>query len=173
MKGEFKLKKILFVCTGNTCRSVMAEAFFNDLIQKDEILKNEYCAFSAGISTIAGLEASGNSQAIMDSEWQIDISTHKSSYVSEEDVSEAFLIFAMSQKHKDFLLENFRDAAGKTHVLKEYINEFKEHADPEGQIQNFDVPDPYGLSLEVYKDCGNELREVITALIGTLKTEHE
>ena len=54
------MKKILFVCTGNTCRSPMAEAFFNNIVRNSEILKDEFYAESAGISAYNGIQASEN-----------------------------------------------------------------------------------------------------------------
>lgn len=128
--------KIIFVCTGNTCRSPFAEGYFNSLKIKDIV------AESRGLS-IGGMKVSENSEIIA-KEYGFSIDSHLSKTFREEDFG-ADYIFTMSENHKDFLVKN-GGSREKIFVL------------------GSGIPDPFGGDLEVYRFSLQKIVEEIDKL---------
>lgn len=161
------MEKILFVCTGNTCRSVMAEAFFNDLITNEKP-GCEFTACSAGIANCGGMPASENTQTVMKENYQIDVSSHNSRIVTDEDIDSVHLILTMTYNHKEYLLARFPSANGKTYTLGEYVENRENYSQTEGSKRKYDIPDPYGMSKDVYSYCAADIRKLVKKLIVRL-----
>ena len=163
------MKKILFVCTGNTCRSPMAEGIFNHAVSRREDLAGRFASFSAGLSADEGEPASENSIKVLRDEWGIDISEHRSRRLDGCDVEAACLVLAMTRGHKDALMSAFPIARQKTFTLKEYaLFAGQRSCCPQEYDYAFDIPDPYGGSLQVYKICAWEIKEAVGRLLEKL-----
>lgn len=134
---------VLIVCTGNTCRSPMAEGILKS-IDKDGMLN----VLSAGVFAYEGEEASPNAIMALD-EMGIDIKDHTSHGVNESVLEEADIILAMTRSHKMSLVSMYPQVADKTYTLCEF-------AGMEG-----DIADPYGQSLDVYKSCAKMIEEAL------------
>jgi len=166
-----KMKKILFVCSGNTCRSSMAEGFFNSAASSDKYIGNQYTAASAGLAAFDGDPASADSINILKSIWDIDISTHCSRHISEDDTGSAHLILTMTRNHKNAILELFPDAGFKVYTLKEFVNDKKKNSDSEAYNFTLDIADPYGMPVTVYRKCAEEIKEAVDKLASKLKSD--
>lgn len=159
------MKKILFVCTGNTCRSPMAEAFFNHSVSIDDTFKNEYKALSAGLFPREGEPASCFSTQVMKDNWRINIEKHRARTLKSEDLDSSDLILTMTEGHKYQILSAYPHAKNKVSTIKEYVYTPEK---PEEKLFN-DVSDPYGASLDVYKQCAEEIENLVRLLIERLK----
>lgn len=145
-------KHIMFVCTGNTCRSPVAEYLFNQAAEKNNL---GYFATSAGISAFDGRPASLNSKIIME-ENNIDISKFKSSQLTLEMVEEADLILTMSELHKSSILNSVPNAKSRVFTLTEYVNELG------------DIPDPYSGNLNEYRNCFKQINSIVNKIVKKL-----
>lgn len=143
------MRKILFICTGNTCRSPMAEAIFKHKTN------NRYEVKSAGIFAQDGSTASPHSIDVLKKQ-SIPID-HKSKQLTTELVVWSDLILTMGNSHKQMILQRYPKADDKVFCLKEFAQNTKA-----------DIADPFGGTLEDYEKTFNEIEEAIQKLIEKL-----
>lgn len=143
-------KTILFVCTGNTCRSPMAEWLFRHRLGPDA----GWIALSAGLSALPGGAASKETHEVL-GELGIDASEHYSRPVSREWVDRSTLIAAMTEGHRAELLAQYPEAADKVRLLTEFGTG--------GRVE--DISDPIGQSVGVYRYTRDQIDRAIADLI--------
>jgi protein-tyrosine-phosphatase len=148
------MKKVLFVCTGNTCRSPMAETLFRH--RAGDI---EWEASSAGTFAMPGSPASENSIAAM-KELGIDISNHRSQPLTSELVNSVDLIITMTAGHRAQILDIFPEVEDRVFL----INAFGTSKVPA------DVSDPFGGSLSAYTQIRDEIDRALSDLILFIRT---
>src|SRR5213080_3670261 len=112
MEGVSSVQRILFVCTGNTCRSPMAEA----ILKSKNIDGLEFK--SAGIYAANGSEASAHAKQVLDN--HSIPHDHQSSLLTQADVDWADLILTMTNTHKFAILQKYPESAAKLYTLKEF-----------------------------------------------------
>lgn len=140
--------RILFVCTGNTCRSPMAEAILKD-ISDQRGLNIE--VDSAGLFAVEDQAASLEAIEIVDNQV---IKNHRSKMLTKELVDWSQLILVMTKSHLNMLRESYPQAKKKAHLLLDYSG-----------YGNNDIRDPFGASLEEYKRVKLELEDAIYSLL--------
>lgn len=129
--------KILFVCTGNTCRSPMAEGLFRKMMQERELEDKVLCQ-SAGLAAVEGMPVSENA-VLACQELGVDISDHTARRITGEEIPVWDLYFPMSKTHGYILGQ-----AGVPQT-KIYIPKY--------------IADPYGGDLEEYRACRDKLAQ--------------
>jgi RpiB/LacA/LacB family sugar-phosphate isomerase len=149
------MKTILFVCTGNICRSPMAEGLFRHTLAG----RDDYRVLSAGIGAVDGQPPSAFAVKAM-KELGIDISQQRSHMLTVEAVRQADYVFGMTHSHVDTVTLLYPQAAEKTFLLRE----FDETLDPFEK----DISDPIGGSYEVYLNCRDQIEQGIASLLGFL-----
>lgn len=163
------MKKILFVCTGNTCRSPMAEGFLRSLLENEPSLSEHFSAASAGISAYEGGEASKEAISVMQSDWGIDISGHRSAVLKREHIAASSLILTMTRSHRDSIISAYPEAKDKTYTLKEYAGGTISNPLLRQSDDSIDIPDPYGRPPRYYNRCAGEIRQAVERLAEKLK----
>ncbi|WP_035106898.1 low molecular weight protein arginine phosphatase [Desulfovirgula thermocuniculi] len=156
-------RKVLFVCTGNTCRSAMAEALARGYLA-EKGAAGEVEVASRGLFAPEGGGASEHAVAVME-EMGLDLSAHRARRLLAEDMAEADLVLAMTEHHKEMICRLFPEEAAKVFTLAEFAG------------RDGDVPDPFGGTQEEYRRCALHLKELVEAALkrwlGGEKPEQE
>jgi protein-tyrosine-phosphatase len=139
---------VLIVCTGNLCRSPMAEALLQTRLAHDDA-RRDWRVTSAGVWTVDGRPASAHAIEVM-AQRGIDLSDHRSRNITREMMSQADLVLAMTRSHTEALGAAFPAHARKVYLLSEMT----------GQMH--DVGDPYGGTRQEYAHTARELEQLIT-----------
>jgi len=149
--------RIMFVCTGNTCRSPMAAGGLRKLLEKDKIANIEI--FSSGTGAASGFPATEYASEAARL-WDADLTDHRSQPLTRELINEADLILVMTPLHAYDVINMVPDARDKTFLLKNY---------PESSLKGEGIDDPIGGSLDVYNqsflEIGEELGRILPYLI--------
>ncbi len=148
-----KKKDILFVCTGNTCRSPVAESILKKIWPERE---SEIKIHSAGTAALTGGRPTPLAIKMV-REKGVDINLHRSTPLDEEMIKEADLILVMGAGHKEEVLNISPLAEGKVFLLKDFALGIKE-----------EILDPMGSSEERYQKCIREIEKSIRGLISRI-----
>jgi glycine hydroxymethyltransferase len=153
------MKTILFICTGNVCRSPMAEGLFRRAMDG----RGEFRILSAGLGAVDGQPPTAHSVTAM-RELGIDISSQRSRALTTDLVRQADYIFGMTHSHVDAVSLLYPPAAEKTFLLRE----FDDTLDPYEK----DISDPIGSPYEIYVHCRDQIEQGIASLLKFME-QHE
>lgn len=155
---ELKPVNILFVCSGNTCRSPMAQALLGKALEEkpDKIKEAKISIFSAGICALPGQPPSPEAVETM-LRYKIDISGHRSRSLDITLLARADLILAMTRSQCDFLKKNFPGHVKHIFTLAEFAGQ-----------NNEDVEDPFGQDLESYQRSAIQINNCLEKILDRL-----
>ncbi|NLZ38063.1 MAG: low molecular weight protein arginine phosphatase [Firmicutes bacterium] len=153
-----KKKLLLFVCTGNTCRSPLAQVIAARLLEKEGL--SDWTVASAGLAALNGMSASRQALTVANT-LGLDLALHQSRSLTEELAAKAELILVMTQAHKEMLLKILPQYGEKVFTLKEFIG------------QTGDIADPFGGSVAVYMETAQELQDLLQLAVKKLANPND
>ena len=150
----------MFICTGNICRSAMAEGMLRKMLQEKKI---EAEIYSCGIYAETGDEPTYNAIDAM-KDYDVNITSHKATNIRDSKIKEMDIILCATNSHKQNVLYLYPELKGKVYTMKEYAG-----IDKDGQ--DLDIKDPWGYDLNVYKHCAKEIQECLEKIVEKLKNK--
>ena len=153
--NEFAKPIVALVCTGNTCRSPMAEAILKELLRKAGGGLESVVVLSAGVAAGEGSMASQQAVDVMEARG-IDISDHLSRLLNESIVDQADMILTMTRGHRAAIIAAWPDRANQVETLRR---------------DGGDIADPVGASVEIYQQCADQMERELAAWIQNLPSD--
>lgn len=149
--------KVMFICTGNICRSAMAHGILKKIAQEKNLNIEVY---SCGIYAEDGDYATYN--AIEAAKYyDVDISNHRATNIRNSPIKEMDIILCATNEHKNVVMLMYPNLVNKVYTIKEY-------AQMDENEKNLDIKDPWGYDMETYRRCINEISFCIEKIVKIL-----
>ncbi len=151
-------KRVVFVCSGNSCRSVMAEYYMRKLLLQKE-KQDEVEVFSCGVMVVDGIGGATKIVVEMLKKEGIDASKHIRRAISENLLLSADLILVMERYHEGIILRYLPFLKNRIYLLGEFLNDLS---------SELEIPDPIGGSWEVYEDVFGKIKTAVNRVVDML-----
>ncbi len=150
------MQKIMFVCTGNICRSAMAEKLLAKRVKEENLDAEIYScgtfAENGDYPTVEAIEAM--------QEYDVDMKKHRATNIRESNIEKMDLILCATTNHKNMVLQLYPQLNGKIYTMKEYVGDTKD---------GINISDPWGCNLTIYRMCAAELNKITEEIIDKMK----
>lgn len=153
--------KIMFICTGNICRSAMAHKLLEKKLEEKQI--NDIQVYSSGIYAENGDTSTYNAIETM-KEYGVDLKSHIATNIKNSEIDKMDLILCATLSHKREVLYLYPELQGKVYTMKEYVGDDKETKD---------ISDPWGYDLTTYQRCALEINEILDKLMEKILNQKE
>lgn len=147
------MKKIMFICTGNICRSAMAEAYMKKRVAQEKL---EIDVNSSGLYAEDGEAATYLAKEAMQ-EYDVEIESHRATNTRKSDAANRDILLCATNGHKQLLTQMMPNVKEKIYTIKEYAYG-KDCSNP-------DISDPWGYDITVYRNCAKEIVQAIEKII--------
>lgn len=144
--------KIMFICTGNICRSAMAHRMLEKRAKEEN---KDIEVYSCGVFAENGDIPTEEAIQTM-KEYGIDLSKHRATNIRNSNIRDMDIILCATSSHKNNVIAMYPELKEKVYTMKEYAGY------PKGDI---DIKDPWGYGIEVYKKCAKELEDCINRIL--------
>lgn len=165
---------ILVVCTGNICRSPMAEGLLRDKLPEN--FQEKVAIASAGTDALHGNWATGFAVRIMQ-EYGVDISSHRARLLSRQMILEANLILAMEQYHLKIIRSLKRKASAKSFLISTFDTTRTSFDTTRTSLDTshapYDIPDPIGGDLTLYRESARLIHDCLAGVYTYLEEQNE
>lgn len=166
---------IVFVCTGNTCRSPFAEQLFKKMLYNRYGEKADHIKISSsGTYAFPGVTPPSNAIRVAEM-FDVNLSDYRSKAISLNVLNGADVVFCMTSRHKSNLVSKYPYFEDKIHILKKYskgISEEKHESTSENEDENqFDIQDPIGQDTETYTEIFKEIQIALEKVIERWEEE--
>lgn len=152
-------KRILFVCTGNSCRSVMAQGMTQQMLHQAGLRSVQ--VESAGVFAVEGMAPTRETLRVLQ-DVGVDSSAHRARSLTVQMAQDADLILAMEAFQVEEIIRRIPSVREKVHLLKAYGLPARE------EMPSLNIPDPIGKPLEVYEVCFAEIHEAVERVVKSL-----
>ena len=148
----------MYICTGNICRSAMAHKLLEKKLKDNNISNVE--VYSCGVFAENGDTSTYAATEVM-KEYDVDMSTHRATHISNSNIKDMDLILCATFSHKRSVLQMYPELDVKLFTIKEYVCE--------KDCTDLDIKDPWGYDIEIYRFCAAEIEACIDKLLDKLK----
>lgn len=155
-KAGEKMIKVMFICTGNICRSAMAHAIMEKEI-KERNKENEIQVYSCGTFAEDGSYASVNAIEAMEY-YDINLKGHRATNIINSNIKEMDIILCATKDHKRMVFNLYPELKERTFTMKEF-------AELTDDGKELDIKDPWGYSLQVFLECAREIKICIDKIL--------
>lgn len=150
--------KLMFICTGNICRSAMAHVMLEKRAKEEN--KNIQ-VYSCGVFADNGDRPTEEAISVLATIYDVDLSKHRATNIANSPIEEMDVILCATTSHKNNVLNRYPELKEKVFTMKEYVGY------PENDL---DINDPWGCSYETYRKCAREIADVIEKIVFNIKS---
>lgn len=155
--------KIMFICTGNICRSAMAEWLLKKKVKDLRLDNIEVC--SCGVYAETNDVSTWEAKRVMKDEYDVDLNNHRATNIRKSNIKKMDLILCATNSHKIAVLDLYPELEEKVYTMKEYVGYNREYHD------KMNIKDPWGYDMETYRSCASEIDECLELLLKKVNLE--